>query len=79
MADFSEDTKKAALGGARALCQCLRRGHGHDGRKCNVALIRSVSHFHHITAESDGGSNSLSNCEVLCEKCHRMTAFAGRL
>jgi 5-methylcytosine-specific restriction endonuclease McrA len=78
MADFSEDTKTTAFGRAGSRCQCMRQGHGHDGRRCNVALTRGTTHFHHITAESVGGSNALSNCEVLCMKCHQATQSYGR-
>jgi 5-methylcytosine-specific restriction endonuclease McrA len=80
MADFSEDTKNAAFSRAGGRCQCTRRGHGHDARRCNAPLTRygDGAHFHHITAESAGGSNTLSNCEALCVKCHKATQSYGR-
>jgi 5-methylcytosine-specific restriction endonuclease McrA len=28
---------------------------------------------HHITAEDAGGKDILSNCEILCQQCHKMT------
>lgn len=34
--------------------------------------------FHHITAVSSGGNNDLSNCEFLCEECHKNTSSYGR-
>lgn len=43
-----------------------------DGRFCSVCRSRSKSqlHVHHITPLSKGGSNQLSNLQVLCESCH---------
>ncbi|MBR2994420.1 HNH endonuclease [Candidatus Saccharibacteria bacterium] len=34
--------------------------------------------FHHIVVESVGGKDTLSNCEFLCEECHKRTASYGR-
>jgi 5-methylcytosine-specific restriction endonuclease McrA len=80
MADFSEATMSAALSAAGRRCQCTREGHGHDRRRCNVELSGTGrdTHYHHITSELAGGSNTLSNCEVLCIKCHQATGSYGR-
>lgn len=34
--------------------------------------------FHHITSVHSGGNDSLSNCEFLCEECHKNTSSYGR-
>ena len=34
--------------------------------------------FHHKTAQSAGGYDTLSNCEFLCEECHKNTGSYGR-
>lgn len=40
------------------------------GRFCSVCRSKSQLHVHHITPLSKGGSNQLSNLQVLCESCH---------
>ncbi len=77
MPGFTDSTKDAAFHLAGARCQCQRLGHGHTGR-CTTALTASTARFHHITAQSAGGSDALSNCEVLCQPCHEQTASYGR-
>lgn len=34
--------------------------------------------FHHRVAQSSGGDDTLSNCEFLCEDCHKNTGSYGR-
>lgn len=46
--------------------------------RCNKALIGGQYEYHHKHASSLGGSDSLSNCEVLCTPCHQRTASYGR-
>jgi hypothetical protein len=41
-----------------------------DGRFCSVCRSKSQLQVHHITPLSKGGSNHLSNLQVLCESCH---------
>ncbi len=74
---FPESVKLAALRRSGYRCECKRRGHGHYGR-CSAVVWRSTAEFHHVTAQSVGGSDALSNCEVLCGSCHRQTASYGR-
>ena len=57
-------------------CECTRTTHKHAGR-CTVPLGNKWE-AHHITAESSGGGDGLSNCEALCEPCHEQTATYGR-
>jgi 5-methylcytosine-specific restriction endonuclease McrA len=66
---FSEATKEQALASAGNRCQCTRVSHIHSGR-CNVTLTKSTAEGHHMTAVASGGSDALSNCEVLCHTCH---------
>ncbi|MDD3976402.1 MAG: HNH endonuclease signature motif containing protein [Candidatus ainarchaeum sp.] len=32
---------------------------------------------HHIKAVSDGGSDKLENCKILCQECHKRTHSFG--
>lgn len=66
---FSESTKELALSSAGDQCECTRVSHTHIGR-CKTTLTKSTAEFHHKTAVGSGGSDSLSNCEVLCHTCH---------
>ena len=69
-------------------CECCRisHGHGYTGR-CTQRLLwnqrgNDNSPFgweaHHVTASSSGGSDTLSNCEILCIECHKKTGSYGR-
>lgn len=81
---FTDITKSKALMRAEFTCECTEDGHGHDGRRCSKPLdpqepFEGRVEFHHIRAEADGGSDELSNCQVLCDDpCHRMTDSYGR-
>ena len=66
---FSEITKESALSIAGNRCECTRISHTHTDR-CKTTLTKSTAEFHHKTAVASGGSDSLSNCEVLCRTCH---------
>ncbi len=74
---FSESVKQAAFKRSGGQCECERAGHSHAGR-CTAPVSRLTAEFHHITAESAGGSDFLSNCEVLCIPCHQATTSYGR-
>ncbi len=74
---FSDETKRSAFKYAGGKCECTRKEHDHIGR-CNAPLTMATAEFHHITAESVGGSDGLSNCEVLCHECHVGTDSYGR-
>ncbi len=56
---FSDVTKEQAL--SRAEYACGRCGH---------PVIMTSAEFRHIRPESEGGSDKLGNCEVLCIHCH---------
>lgn len=69
MADFPDATKTTALSLAGSKCE-----------RCKVSVTGTGTdtHYHHKVSELAGGSNGLSNCEVLCIKCHKDTASYGR-
>lgn len=74
---FPESIKDLAFARARGRCECRRSRHGH-GLRCGALLTRSIARFHHVTAQSVGGGDGLSNCEVLCVGCHADTPSYGR-
>ena len=74
---FSEETVKGAWERSRGKCECRRTTHGHADR-CNEKLIweqrgkesasGSWDTLHRLSSRH-GGSDSISNCEVLCTLC----------
>jgi hypothetical protein len=51
-------------------CECVRSCDHHIGTRCN-AVLRGEWYAHYRKEESAGGDNSLSNCEALCQPCHK--------
>ena len=74
---FSDLTKDRAFVRSGGRCECIRARHGHVGR-CPKRVTRTGAQYHHVTAQSLGGGDALSNCEVLCVECHRLTPSYGR-
>jgi 5-methylcytosine-specific restriction endonuclease McrA len=75
---FSEETKAAAFKRAGSRCECRRVScNVHRTLACGVALSPGNWHAHHKTAVASGGSDALSNCEVLCIPCHKQTPTYG--
>ena len=85
---FSDSVIRAAWERSGRRCECERssHNHGYTGR-CTQYLNwadrgNDRSPFgweaHHKTAVSVGGGDSLSNCEILCIKCHKKTESYGR-
>lgn len=80
---FSETTKNEAYKRSGGRCECTRQHQGnaqapHHGVRCARTFTRHGNwEAHHITAISSGGSDSLSNCEVLCTECHKLTGTYG--
>jgi len=77
---FPESVKLQALKDSGGRCQCHREHVGkraahHGGRCPKIFTGRRTWHAHHIVA---GGSDTLSNCEVLCIPCHKLTRTYGR-
>jgi hypothetical protein len=78
MGEFPDDVVEQAWARSGGNCECSRVTHWHV-RKCNKVLSK---HFrgdrdseycweaHHISAS---GGDTLSNCEILCCKCHYAT------
>ena len=83
---FSPDTVLAAWQRSGGRCECGRSTCGH-GYRCNKRLDwyargNDNSPFgweaHHKVAVASGGSDALSNCEILCIPCHKNTRTYGR-
>ncbi len=66
---FSEQTKEEALKRAGGRCECERGSHSSHIARCHSSYKLE---FHHKTAVASGGSDALSNCEVLCHDCHQL-------
>lgn len=81
---FSEKTIQEAWDRSSGKCECKRDSCKHTGR-CNKELLQksqgSESEYgweaHHISADSADGSDGLSNCEILCQECHKNTQSYG--
>jgi len=81
MGEFPEDVVLAAWNRAVGRCECRRRTHNHPYIRCNKELVwanrgreaRGAWEAHHITTQEKGGQPILSNCEILCWDCHKIT------
>ena len=81
---FPESVVKEAWQRAGGKCECKRTTHDHAVR-CNKQLVlgnrgregNGCWEAHHIVAIETGGSNTLSNCEILCFDCHSKTGTFG--
>jgi len=79
---FSDDVVRQAWTRANGRCECERRVCSHSGR-CSRPLVweqrgKDTSNgweAHHIVAN---GPDTLSNCEILCQPCHKNTYTYGR-
>jgi 5-methylcytosine-specific restriction endonuclease McrA len=78
---FSEDVVKEAWKRSGGRCECKREQHGHTGRCYKELKLESRGkeseygwEAHHIAA---GGPDTVSNCEILCQKCHKATVSYG--
>jgi len=83
---FSKTTVDAAWKRADGKCECRRSTHNHPYTRCGKTLVyenrgkdgaRGAWEAHHKTAVSSGGSDALSNCEILCVDCHKKTGSYG--
>jgi len=82
---FSEEVRDQAFTRSGGRCECHRQHQDltapHHGGRCPTTFTRhgGMWETHHIVAVSAGGSDTLSNCEVLCLACHRLTlTYGGR-
>jgi 5-methylcytosine-specific restriction endonuclease McrA len=57
---FSEETKRQALKNARGKCE-----------KCGRDVTMSTCHAHHKNHAASGGPDVVSNCRILCVRCHK--------
>jgi 5-methylcytosine-specific restriction endonuclease McrA len=80
---FSVETKDEAYKRSGGRCECTRQ-HSfisdapHHGGRCRNTFSRQGKwEAHHKLSVSHGGDDSLSNCEVLCPKCHQLTQSFG--
>jgi len=80
---FSESVKDEAFKRSGGRCECNRQHTGindapHHGGRCSKTFTRHGNwHAHHKVSLKAGGSDTLSNCEVLCIKCHELTKSYG--
>jgi 5-methylcytosine-specific restriction endonuclease McrA len=83
---FSYEVIAAAWERSGGRCECERKTCGHIGR-CNEPLELVARGFdnvpggweaHHKVAVASGGTDTLSNCEILCIPCHKNTRTYGR-
>lgn len=78
---FSEEVVKEAWKRSGGHCECKRTTHTHSSR-CNKLLNwdsrGKESEYgweaHHIIAS---GPDTVNNCEILCQKCHKLTQTYG--
>ncbi len=64
---FTELTKMQALERAGYRCE-----------KCGKKVTISTCEAHHKTSVLSGGSDNLSNCQILCIDCHKKTYTYGK-
>jgi hypothetical protein len=74
---FSEGTEEKAFERSRGQCECCRTSHDHDAERCARTISRHGAEYYHVTSEFAGGSDDLSNCEVLCVACYKLTGSYG--
>lgn len=75
---FSDKTISAAYLRSRGNCECERKTHNHSPVRCNKALVhknqgregQGAWEAHHLNAN---GGDELSNCQILCWDCHKLT------
>ncbi len=75
---FPVDVKKKAFIRSGGRCECTRSHEGDDnaphfGGRCKRTFSEEYGGwvaFHKISL-LNGGDNSLENCEIICEACHK--------
>ncbi len=78
---FPESVVEAAWNRSGGRCECTRSSHGHASR-CRTQLNKGSRgketamgwEAHHINSN---GEPVLSNCEILCQDCHKKTGSYG--
>ncbi len=78
MAEFPDSIVEQAWVRSGGYCECERTTHGHTG-KCHKILLkgdrgnRSDTFCWEAHSKSELHLDSLSDCEILCCKCHYAT------
>lgn len=85
---FSNAVIQAAWNRSGGRCECTRKTCGHAGNPRCVRILNWYARgndyapggweAHHKVAVASGGSDTLSNCEILCISCHKKTGSYGR-
>ena len=86
--DFPDSVVSEAQGRSKNVCECDRKTHSHAGwgDRCTQTLswwkrgnrdAKDGWEAHHKVSVDSGGSNTLSNCEILCSWCHKETETFG--
>lgn len=77
---FSNTVVYEAWNRARGRCECRRKSHNHAvpcGKQLSFGNRGREGpgkwEAHHRVSVAVGGSDALSNCEILCWDCHRAT------
>ena len=78
---FSQTVVDDAWARSGGYCECRRRSHEHHYVRCNKQLVygnrgregRGCWEANHRHRVESGGSDALSNCEILCWDCHAAT------
>ena len=61
--NFSRKTKAQAFARSGGKCECGKCG--------GIRLVAGKFQYHHIKEANDGGDNSLENCLVITNECHK--------
>jgi len=74
-AEFSKETKRAALKRSGGLCEASGKRYGlEDGQRCNAPLSKGVI-FDHDDPEANSKNATLENCRAICPVCDRYKTF----
>lgn len=65
--EFTKQTMRLAWARCGKRCEGLRP----NGERCDANLEHKPKHFDHAIPDAIGGTNDLSNCQVLCVPCHK--------
>ena len=68
--EFPDDVKTTVRRRSGGYCECTRKSCNHP-RGCS----KKATEFHHKT---QGGPGTASNCEHLCDACHKATRSYGK-
>lgn len=79
---FPDDVVRQAFARSRGQCECKRTSHRHGSPRCPARLVWERRGYdgpggweaHHINANDPP---TLSNCEILCQPCHKATETYG--